>query len=349
MKNDHPGLLLQAEWDEPSAILLAWPHAGTDWAPILREAQQCVTEIARAVAALSLPVIILSPIPAKTRQALGPDNNIHIIEYLTNDTWTRDYGPITVLNFNGQHLLFDFQFNGWGLKFAADRDNLATRALVDAGIFDAPVLNMRSFILEGGSIDTDGKGRLLTTSRCLLSPNRNGSTPRSQIEENLSQWFGTDRRIWLEHGALSGDDTDSHIDTLARFAPGDKILYCSCSDPSHPDFIELHLMEEELKEASAAMGLTLIPLPLPDPILDPDDGSLLPATYANFLALDRAVLVPAYGQPDNDRRAREIIEDAFDRPVIMIDCRVLIRQHGSLHCTTMQIPLKALDLSQINR
>ncbi len=349
MKNKSLRAILQAEWEEPSAILLAWPHPSSDWAPILGDAQKCVADIAKAVLALDLPVVILTHCPGETIEAIGPSDKLFAIEYSVNDTWTRDYGPIIAREGEIDYVAYDFKFNGWGLKFAADRDNLASLTLNDKGCFKARYQNERSFVLEGGSIDVDGKGRLMTTLHCLASPNRNGSATVTEIKDKLQEWFGSDRQIWLTHGALSGDDTDSHIDTLARFAPGDKILYCQCSDPSHPDYEELSLMEQELREIADADGLSIIPLPLPDLIRDPDDGSLLPATYANFLALDRAVLIPSYGQPHNDSRAGEIIARAFDRPTVMIDCRALIRQHGSLHCTTMQMPLKAIDLSQLNR
>ncbi|MCM1028190.1 MAG: agmatine deiminase family protein [Alloprevotella sp.] len=343
MRNNPPSFILPAEWEHPSAVLLAWPHQLTDWVPVLDQAQKCISQIARSLLDRNIPVIILSPEPKKTEAAIGYSELLHIVDYLTNDTWTRDYGPISVIDKDlGHWSLLDFQFNGWGLKFAANRDNLASLALQAHGCFKAPLVNRRSFILEGGSIDTDGNGLLLTTSRCLLSPDRNGAHSKEDIQALLAFELGLDRQIWLDHGALSGDDTDSHIDTLARFAPGGKVLYCSCSNPYHPDYEELKLMEEELQRAAAEHTLSLIPLPLPEPILDVDNGSFLPVTYANFLALDSVVLIPSYGQPDTDLLACNIIREAFNRPVEMIDCRVLVGQHGSLHCTTMQIPLQAI-------
>lgn len=341
---------LPAEWETESAVLLTWPHADTDWAPILDDARLCVRRIADELADHGVRIIILSPEPELTAAALDRaacKGLLTIVPYLTNDTWARDFGPLTCYDpgAEGRMTAVDFQFNGWGLKFAADRDNLATLHMAASGLFRNAPDNRRDFILEGGSIDTDGEGTVITTSRCLLSPNRNGAWSRDTVEANLKQALGFDTVMWLEHGALDGDDTDSHIDTLARFAPGRKILYNVCHDSSDPNYAEISAMGEELRHLAAVNGFTPVPLPLPAPVCDPDDGSVLPATYANFLALPGLVLVPTYGQPEADRRALGIIASSFpDCTVRGIDCSVLVRQHGSLHCMTMQIPLAALNL-----
>lgn len=200
-------------------------------------------------------------------------------------------------------------------------------------------------MLEGGSIESDGKGTLLTTSECLLSPNRNGGMSKEEIEEYLKKRFGLSQVLWLNHGALAGDDTDSHIDTLARLAPNDIILYTSTDDTTDGHFQELKLMEDELKTMRTLEGMpyNLIALPLPDAIYD--EGERLPATYANFLILEKSILMPSYGQAKKDWLASQIIKIAFpDHEVKMIDCRALIKQHGSLHCVTMQIPKEILTL-----
>ncbi|MBD5346796.1 MAG: agmatine deiminase family protein [Bacteroides sp.] len=337
---------LPAEWECNPAVLLAWPHSDTDWAPLLDDARKCVADIAAAVTSLGRRVIMLTPDPAETKCSLRQsDNNglVSIVEYTTNDTWARDFGPITVASGNDCFIPIDFQFNGWGLKFAADRDNLVNLALKSADVLNSPLENRRSFILEGGSIDSDGRGTIITTSECLLSPNRNGSSTRDEIELFLKSVLGTHNVIWLDHGALLGDDTDSHVDTLARFAPGHKLLYNTCVNPADANKEAIDAMEREILELAPQHGITPVPLPLPDPVFDPDDGHQLPATYANFLALPEAILMPHYGQPEADNRAADIIEETFGVPVIGIDCRVLIRQHGSLHCMTMQIPAGALN------
>ena len=205
------------------------------------------------------------------------------------------------------------------------------------------------FVFEGGSIESDGRGTLLTTSECLLSPHRNPSLTRQEIEQRLLHYFHAQRVLWLDHGYLAGDDTDSHIDTLARLCPGDTILYVQCSDPSDEHYNALRAMEDQLRTftvlgaSPAEEHYRLLPLPLPSPIYDPDDGHRLPATYANFLILNSAVLLPTYGQPANDDLARRQLQRAFPRhDIVPVDCRVLIRQHGSLHCSTMQFPLGVL-------
>lgn len=345
MKNNT--VRLPAEWETDSAVLLSWPHADTDWAYMLHDAQKCVAEIARAVTSIGRKVIIIAPDPAEVEQALSDISAkglLTIYPYLANDTWTRDYGPLTLLDAEGNPLCVDYQFNGWGLKFAADRDNLATRHLVDDGLISAPVRDCLNYTLEGGSIDIDTDGTIITTSECMLSLNRNGHIDRETVERELTSTLGASRVIWLDYGSLKGDDTDSHIDTLARFAPGHTIIYNVCSDRNDPNYDDIAAMGRQIEQLAAEYGLKTEPLPLPAPIYDSDDGHQLPATYANFLALPEAVLLPVYGQPSTDDLAVEIISRVFDRPVIPVDCRALIRQHGSLHCMTMQIPVQALNI-----
>lgn len=334
--------LLPAEWGLQSGVQLTWPHQDTDWAEMLDEVEHCFMNIAREIACRQ-HLLIVHPRPdeirGKLEKAKMPMENIRLIACDTNDTWARDHGAITMLDTDGAHLL-DFMFNGWGLKFAADKDNLITRHLVTkAHVLKGQYVNRLGFVLEGGSIESDGRGTLLTTSHCLLSPNRNGQMNRIEIEEYLRSTFSLERVLWLEHGYLAGDDTDSHIDTLARFCNADTIAYVQCTDSSDEHYEELKLMEDELKAFRTLDGrpYRLLPLPLPDPIAD--EGQRLPATYANFLILNDAVLYPTYRQDKKDKEAGCILQEAFPgRDIIGIDCCPLIRQHGSLHCVTMQYP-----------
>ncbi len=305
---------LPAEWEDCfTSVMIARPHAATDWAPMLDEVTSCYDSLVAAIAEAGMEIIETG------------DN--------TNDTWTRDYGPITVEE--GSNLrLFDFTFNGWGMKFAADKDNL-----VNSRLF-AETVNRRGFVLEGGSIESDGRGTLMTTSRCLLSPNRNAQLGRDDIEEYLKAEFGLKQVLWVDHGFLEGDDTDSHIDTLARLAPHDTILYCGAGNETGSQHDSLVAMARQLRSFTTTDGrpFNLIELPLPDPIFD-DEGERLPATYANYLATPNAILMPTYGQPRNDRLAADTLRIVYgDRRIITVDCRALIRQHGSLHCATMQLP-----------
>lgn len=341
MTTDSPRFLLP-EWAPQQALLLTLPCDDTDWSYMLPEIIGCYKDILKALETCGTPVHLVCRSIGEARSLLGDDLlgfvTLHEADY--NDTWIRDYGPLTVQE--GENLrTLDFGFNGWGLKFAADRDNLVNLQLARSGFLATTYLNQRDFVLEGGSIETDGQGTILTTSRCLCSPNRNGGLTKPQAEEQLRTRLGARHILWLDHGALAGDDTDSHIDTLARLAPDDIIIYVGCHDCDDEHFSDLQLMKEQLQRFRTPRGnpYNLVELPLPKAIFDPDDGSRLPATYANYLLTNDLVLVPAYGQHATDELARRILSTVFPtRLAVSVDCRPLIRQHGSLHCATMQLP-----------
>lgn len=301
-----------AEWEPQSAVQLTWPHKDTDWAPILPEITAVYEEMKREIESRET-VIVVDDIPH-------------------NDTWARDHGFITVEE-NGQLILLDFKFNGWGEKFAAELDNDINRQLYEQQLVKGIYESHLDFVLEGGSIESDGKGTIFTTTCCLMAPHRNQPLTQQEIEQQLKEWLGAERIVWINHGSLIGDDTDGHIDTLVRIAPNDTLLYIGADD-EHPDLL---LMEQELQQLRTIDGhpYRLLQLPMPRPIYD--DGERLPATYANYLVINGAVLVPTYNQPDLDQEAISTIGKAFpDREIIGIDCRAVIRQHGSLHCCTMQ-------------
>lgn len=330
-----------AEWEDQDGVLVAWPHENTDWKPHLHMVEPVFAEIAATISRFERVLILAprrEPVAEKLRGAGASAENCSIWEVDTNDTWTRDYGPITVID-NGRPLLLDFTFNGWGLKFPADQDNQASRKLHDLGALGSAPIETTGLVLEGGSIESDGRGTLLTTAECLLGPNRNPHLDRRQIEDELSRQLGSDRVHWLHHGFLAGDDTDSHIDTLARLCPDDTIIHMFCDDVDDIHFEPLQAMAMELESFRTAGGrpYRLLPLPWPSARFD-EDGNRLPATYANFLVINGAVLVPTY-RDVNDAVALEVVRTAFPgREVIGIDCLPLILQHGSLHCVTMQIP-----------
>lgn len=301
-----------AEWEPQSAVQLTWPHKDTDWAPILPEITAVYEEMKREIESRET-VIVVNDIPH-------------------NDTWARDHGFITVEE-NGQLILLDFKFNGWGEKYAAELDNDINRQLYEQQLVKGIYESHLDFVLEGGSIESDGKGTIFTTTCCLMAPHRNQPLTQQEIEQQLKEWLGAERIVWINHGSLIGDDTDGHIDTLVRIAPNDTLLYIGADD-EHPDLL---LMEQELQQLRTIDGhpYRLLRLPMPRPIYD--DGERLPATYANYLVINGAVLVPTYNQPDLDQEAISTIGKAFpDREIIGIDCRAVIRQHGSLHCCTMQ-------------
>ena len=318
MKTDND-YRLPAEWEPQSGIQLTWPHAQTDWAPMLDE----ITETYREMA-----------------DAIGRYEPVMIVEPPTNDTWARDHGFITLVNDRGGVRLLDFKFNGWGEKFPAALDNAINRRLYDEGRVRGEYVDELDFVLEGGSIESDGRGTVFTTTHCLMAPHRNQPMTKEQIEERLKRSLGAHRIVWIDHGALTGDDTDGHIDTLVRICPDDTLLYVGCDDPQDEQFGELHLMETQLQTLRTTDGrpYRLLRLPMPHPICD-EDGEQLPATYANFLVVNGAVLVPTYAQPELDAEALRLVGEAFPgRDAVGIDCRSIIRQHGSLHCCTMQYP-----------
>ena len=322
---------MPAEWEEQEAVQLTWPHTRTDWAPMLDEITETYKEMAREISKRERLIIVAPEDAARDCLRITCD---------TNDTWARDHGFISLVDDLGHRRLLDFRFNGWGEKFPAELDNAINRKLYDTGEISGEYRDCLDFVLEGGSIESDGCGTIFTTTGCLLAPHRNQPLTKQQIEDRLKQELHAERILWIDHGSLAGDDTDGHIDTLVRICPDDTLLYVRCTEPADEHFDELRLMEDDLLRLTTADGspYRLWGLPMPRPIYD-EDGQRLPATYANFLVVNGAVLCPTYNQPDLDEEALTTIGLAFPgREVVPIDCRSIIRQHGSLHCCTMQFP-----------
>ena len=333
IENDTKKWRLPAEWEPQWGVQLTWPHAATDWAPMLDEITATYQEMAKEIAKRE-NLLVVAPEP------LAPQLfTFHSSLFTSNDTWARDHGFITLVDDEGHARLLDFCFNGWGEKFAAELDNAINRRLYDEGKLKGEYVDCLDFVLEGGSIESDGKGTIFTTTGCLLAPHRNQPMTKAQIEERLKQELHAERIVWINHGSLTGDDTDGHIDTLVRICPDDTILYMGCDDPEDEQYEELHLMEEELRSLRTLEDkpYRLLKLPMPRAIVF--EGERLPATYANFLVINGAVLCPTYDQPDLDAEALRLVGEAFPScEIVPIDCRSIIKQHGSLHCCTMQFP-----------
>jgi agmatine deiminase len=336
---------LPAEWEEQDGVLLAWPHEGSDWRLHLETVEPVFVSIIREISRFE-PVLLAATEPARVggllKAAGVSPERVRIYRIESNDTWARDFGPITILD-DGRPQLLDFGFNGWGLKFAADLDNRITRRLHAAGAFGDTQLITIGLVLEGGSIESDGDGAILTTAHCLLSDNRNPHLNCGELEKKLADLLGANHFLWLENGSLEGDDTDSHVDTVARLCPDNTIVYQACDDTSDGHYQTLSNMAGELEGFRTRCGAPyrLIPLPWPAPRHD-EEGQRLPATYANFLIINGAVLVPTY-RDKNDAAALAAIGRAFPgREIIGIDSLPLLFQHGSLHCLTMQLPKGAL-------
>lgn len=332
------------EWTPLDAVMITWPYEGSDWTPWLEEVDRCYLGLLAAITRYSRALVLCHPsIDVAVLKARCRDHGIALASCRfesvpVNDTWVRDYGPITIATTSGRLQLQDFRFNAWGGKYQASRDDAVTRELAARGVFSVPVESL-PFVLEGGAIDTDGEGSLLTTEYCLMSESRNPDLTRQGVTRRLAEYLGVCQVHWLQSGHLAGDDTDSHVDTLARFCATDAIAYASCDDPDDPHFGPLQAMAEELAGLRTLSGrpYRLFPLPLPAPMFGPE-GERLPATYVNFLVVNRAVLVPVYGCPQDDV-ALATLQEAFPEHIIEpVDCAVLVQQFGSLHCATMQLP-----------
>jgi agmatine/peptidylarginine deiminase len=334
-------LRFPAEWEPQSAVLIAWPHAGTDWDERLAEVEDTYIALVAAIARFENAVICVADDDVETYAEMRLRSNrvdMDRVRFATvpyDDTWLRDSGPISLRDGNGFRLL-DFRFTGWGGKFEAGDDDRLVERLDAGGLFRDATRAPVDFVLEGGAIETDGAGTLLTTWQCLHE--RHPQASRAELTEKLAGWLAQERVLWLDHGYLEGDDTDAHVDTLARFAPNDAIVFQACDDASDSHYTELEAMAEEIAALRTRDGqpYRLFPLPWPQPIID--EGRRLAASYANFLVVNDAVLMPAYGDAADDAAAAVMARAFPGREIVRIPCRPLIWQNGSLHCLTMQLP-----------
>ncbi len=358
-------LVLPAEWEPQWGVQLTWPHEDSDWKPYLKEIMATYIEMARAITRYEMLLVVAPDVELVRQQLSEAEIDLQKVVFHqcpTNDTWARDHGFIScgvrsvecgVRSEECGVRLLDFQFNGWGKKFEAEKDNAINKSLYPTlSSLLTPHSSLHEyeshldFVLEGGSIESDGKGTIFTTTDCLLAPNRNQPLTQQEIEEELKRRLHAERVLWIDYGHLEGDDTDGHIDTLVRIAPDDTLLYIGCDDQTDPHYEDLKKMEQQLTSfrTQEDKSYRLLKLPMPEPIYEigemkEERGERLPATYANFLIINGAVLVPIYQQPEKDKEAIRIIQEAFpDREMIPIDSRVIIRQHGSIHCCTMQFP-----------
>lgn len=335
---------LPAEWEPQDAVLLTWPHKNSPWDWILNDVIELYEALATVICdfadvVIAVPEAEVEDVRSRLEAMGAQMEYIHLYPCASNDSWARDHGPLIVETPDGFKLL-DFQFNGWGNKFPHDLDNKISQQLVAQNAFPYATREEQDWVLEGGSIESDGQGTLLTTSSCLLNKNRNPNLSKADIEMRLTNAFGVSKINWLDHGYLAGDDTDGHIDTLARLCPNNTIVYTACDDEQDEHYAELKKMEAQLQGFTNANGepYRLLPLPWAGAVLGDESDARLPATYANFLIINEAVLVPIYNLP-MDEDALEVVSQAFPNYEIFgIPCLTLIEQGGSLHCITMQIP-----------
>jgi agmatine deiminase len=334
---------LPAEWEPQDAILLTWPHKDTGWAFIIDDMVQLYEALISVICdyadlVIAIPGDAIEQVQQRLADMDVPLEHVYFYPAESNDTWARDHGPLGVQTAAGIKLL-DFKFNGWGGKYPYALDDKIPEQLRKLGAFPSAEFETVDLVLEGGSIDVDGLGALLTTTSCLLNQNRNPHLSKEEIEDRLRNYFGVQKIHWLESGYLQGDDTDGHIDTLARFSPNNTIVYTACDDEQDEHYTELKNMEAELAALTNVEGLPyrLLPLPWPGAKYG-EQGNRLPATYANFLVVNEAVLVPIYDSL-SDEDALEVISRAFPGYEIFgIPCLDVIERGGSLHCITMQLP-----------
>jgi len=333
-----------AEWEPQAAVIIAWPHHSGDFVN-LDAVEGSYQAIAASICRFQPLVIVCKDgehqehIQNQLAGRVG--NNAHFIQAEFNDIWVRDTAFIAL---EWQHpkaklQLVNFRFNGWGNKYPHANDDALNLALFGHPIFKGNPTATVSLVLEGGSIESDGQGTVMTTKNCLLNPNRNPHLSEQAITGQLKNYLGAKRILWVEQDNLAGDDTDAHIDTLARFCDAKTIAYTSCDDSADAHYQSLKNMEAQLQafRTDAGEAYRLVALPLPKPIFD-EDGKQLPANYSNFLVINGAVLVPVYDDA-MDQVALERIADCFrDREVIAVPCRPLVHQYGSLHCASMQVP-----------
>lgn len=341
--------ILPAEWEPQDCVQLTWAHEDTDWRPYMEDITAVLIRLAATIAKYER--VLIAARDAETVATLLSDKlsrkvmeNIFIVKCDNNDTWARDHAFITLVPVHRNDpealpRLLDFRFNGWGEKFPADKDNAVNATLYDRAVLRGEYIDCGDFVLEGGSVESDGRGTVFTTSHCLLAPHRNQPLSREKIEQQLLRRLAAKRIVWLDHGSLIGDDTDGHIDTTVRLAPNDTLLYICCDDTDDPQYDDFKALERQLLGLRTIDGNPYRLLPLPMPAAIYDGGERLPATYANFLIINGAVIMPTYAQQSKDEEAARTLQQAFpDRRIIGVDARTVIRQHGSLHCLTMQYP-----------
>lgn len=328
---------LLPEWAEQEAVILAWPHPGTDWADNLEAAQQTYLTLIEAINNAHAVVLLLcdeSEI-SHVKKLLAPHSKVLIMPAQYNDTWVRDYGFLTVTDQQYNYPV-SFTFNGWGQKFDATLDNQVNQSLAQ---LCQQTLIVNPTVLEGGALEIDENQHLLTTASCLYNPKRNGNMSEQAYRRIFEEFLGAKTVSIFKHGHLEGDDTDGHIDTLARFTPlMGVVLQGAENRPQDPHFAELFKLQYEVSQALPKHTIYSLPLPF----MVNEYGDRLPASYANYLILNQHILLPIYGH-DEDARAISIVQNAYPNyTVVPILCASLVHQFGSLHCISMQVPTNTL-------
>lgn len=339
------GCRMPGEWAGHAATWLSWPHNAETWpGRLLGEAEAAMAEVVRAVApGEDVHINVLDADHrahvARLLDAVAPPEQLVWHELATDDAWIRDHGAIFVCGSDGRALALDFEFNAWGGKYPPfDRDRAVARAMAEA-------LGLPRYapgaVLEGGAVDVDGAGLVLTTEQCLLNPNRNPALEREDIERLLRDAFGAPHVIWLGAG-IEGDDTDGHVDDIARFVAPGRVVAAVEHDAADPNAAALAANRARLAALAheTAGGIEVVELPMPPPFVI--DGQRLPASHANFYIANDCVLVPVFDAA-SDAHAAGVLGECFPaRRVVPIDSRALVAGFGAVHCLTQQLPACAV-------
>jgi len=351
----HLGYRMPAEWEPHAATWLAWPHNLDTWPGKFDSVPAIYIEMVRALHACErVNICVNSPEAAQevrhllSSAGVGLDNVV-LHEIPTNDAWARDHGPIFITRQRAgrtELAVTDWIFNSWGQKYGPwDLDDVVPQKI--AAQLQLPLFEP-GIVLEGGSIDVNGRGTLLTTEACLLNPNRNPALSRAEIEDYLRMYLGVCKVLWLGDGIV-GDDTDGHIDDIARFVDPTTVVCVLEEDPADENYAPLRDNFDRLRHMTDQdnQPLRIIPLPMPGPI--EYNGARLPASYANFYIANGVVLVPTYHCP-NDRRALAILQELFpSRRMVGIPCTDLVWGLGAIHCVTQQQPAAEYGIGNAER
>lgn len=335
------GYRFPAEWEPQEAVWFAWPSREDLWPGRLERVRAHLARLYILAAKYQTVRVLCGKQSQAQLLALldseGGAERIELFDYTTDDVWIRDFGPLFLVSEDGRELcIADWRFNAWGNKFPLqERDDRATAWIADH-------LRLRRFtfdsFLEGGAVESNGAGQLMTTEAVLLNPNRNGETSTERMEQKLCSGLGVDAVLWLKDG-LAGDDTDGHIDNLARFFKSDGIVIADTDDSANPNYQALQENITRLQDFRTSEGQPFASVQLPLPYVASEEDAPLAASYLNYLVLNGAVLVPTYGQRDVDQIALEILGDCFpDREIIGFDCADFIHEGGALHCMSQNQP-----------
>jgi len=336
---------LRPEWAPQRGVFLVWPHPYSDWRDKLTRIHHVYAQWIALISPTEEVYLLCHDHATETacREFLKNYSvhfqHLHTIIVPSNDTWIRDFGPLSLDNAGqsaeDEFIWANFRFNAWGGKYDYQLDHLASHVLSKQP-FANPMVEF-DWILEGGAIDVNDDGVLITTANCMLNPNRNPFT-RQQVEQRLINDLGVKSVLILESGMLLGDDTDSHVDNLVRFANNDTVLYCRCDNKNDEHFESLYTMRQQLENWNQSLDkpFTLVPIALPEPVYSAN-GNRLAASYLNFLILNHVVVVPSYHSNDNEKAVMQQFEALFPhRAIVSFACKDLVVQGGGPHCASMQ-------------